>query len=113
MTKHLILAALAAITVGQPALAQTAPASPPANPSVAVTHSDLDLRTETGVRVLDRRIWRAVVEVCGAAPGYDLAGKNDVRQCRRETRALASVQADVVVANATRAEPIRVSSIRK
>lgn len=109
MTKHLILAALAAVAVGQPVWAQDAPASP----SVAVAHSDLDLRTEAGIKTLDRRIWRAVVEVCGAAPGYDLAGKNDVRECRRETRALASVQADVVVANATRADPIRVSSIRK
>jgi UrcA family protein len=108
MQKLLILAALAAVSIGQPVSAQTAPA----NPSVAVAHRDLDLRTEVGTKALDRRIWRAVVEVCGTAPDFDIAGKNDVRQCRRDTRALASAQADVVVANASRDQPIRVSSIR-
>jgi UrcA family protein len=78
-----------------------------------VAHRDLDLRTAAGTKALDRRIWRAVVEVCGTAPDFDIAGKNDVRACRRDTRALASAQADVVVANASRGEPIRVSSIRK
>lgn len=109
MQKLLILAALAAVSIGQPASARTAPASP----SVAVAHKDLDLRTEAGTKALDRRIWRAVVEVCGTAPDFDLAGKNDVRQCRRDTRTLASAQADVVIASATRGQPIRVSSIRK
>ena len=107
MKKLMILAALAAVSIGQPASAQTAP-----NPSIAVQHKDLDLRTEAGAKALDRRIWRAVVEVCGTAADYDIAGKNDVRQCRRDTKRVASVQADVVVANASRDEPIRVSSIR-
>lgn len=109
MQKLLILAALAAASVGQPVSAQTAPA----NPSVAVAHKDLDLRTEAGTRALDRRIWRAVVEVCGKAPDYDIEGKNDVRQCRRDTRTLASAQADVVIAGASRERSIQVSSIRK
>lgn len=108
MQKLLILAALAAVSIGQPASAQTAPA----NPSVAVAHKDLDLRTEAGAKALDRRIWRAVVTVCGSAPDFDIAGKNDVRQCRRDTKRVASAQADVVVASATRDQPIRVSSIR-
>lgn len=54
----------------------------------------------------------AIVEMCGAAPDFDLAGKNDVRQCRRNTRRVASAQADVVVANAAQGRPIQVSSIR-
>jgi UrcA family protein len=108
MQKLLILAALAAVSIGQPVSAQTAPA----NPSVAVAHRDLDLRTESGTRTLDRRIWRAVVEVCGTAAEFDIAGKNDVRQCRRDTRALAAAQAEVVIANASRDQPIQVSSIR-
>lgn len=108
MQKLLILAALAAVSIGQPASAQIAPA----NPSVAVAHKDLDLRTEAGTKALDRRIWRAVVEVCGTAPDFDIAGKNDVRQCRRDTKRVASAQADVVVASATHDQPIRVSSIR-
>lgn len=109
MKKLLILAALANVSVGQPAFAQTTLA----NPSVVVQHRDLDLRTETGAKSLDRRIWRAVVEVCGTAPDYDLQGKNDVRQCRTNTRQLASTQADRVIASAARDSVIRVSSIQK
>ena len=108
MQKLLILAALAAVSIGQPASAQTAPSKP----SVAVAHKDLDLRTAAGTKTLDRRIWRAVVEVCGTAADFDIAGKNDVRQCRRDTKRVASAQADVVVANASRDQLIQVSSIR-
>ena len=108
MQKLLILATLAAVSIGQPVSAQTAHA----NPSVAVAHKDLDLMTAAGTKALDRRIWRAVVDVCGSAPDYDIEGKNDVRQCRRETRRVASAQADVVVANASRDQLIQVSSIR-
>ena len=108
MQKLLILAALAAVSIGQPVSAQTAPA----NPSVAVAHKDLDLRTTDGAKALDRRIWRAVVTVCGTAPDFDIAGKNDVRQCRRDTKRVASAQADVVVASASRDQLIQVSSIR-
>lgn len=108
MQKLLILAALAAVSIGQPVSAQTTPA----NQSVAVAHKDLDLRTKAGAKALDRRIWRAVVEVCGSAPDFDIAGKNDVRECRRDTRTLASAQADVLVANASRGQAIQVSAIR-
>lgn len=109
MKKLLILAALTATSVGQPALAQ----STPANPSVAVQHRDLDLRTEAGTKSLDRRIWRTVVEVCGTASDFDLKGKNDVRQCRADTRLAASAQAEVAIAGATHIQAIRISSIRK
>ena len=109
MKKLLILAALAATSVGQPVLAQSAPDSP----SIAVQHRDLDLRTEAGAKSLDRRIWRAVVEVCGTASDFDLKGKNDVRQCRTDTRLAASAQADVAIADASRGQAIQVSSARK
>lgn len=108
MQKLLILAALAAVSIGQPVSAQTSPA----NPSIAVAHKDLDLRTAAGTKALDRRIWRAVVEVCGTAADFDIAGKNDMRQCRRDTKRVASAQADVVVANASQGPLIQVSSIR-
>lgn len=109
MQKLLILAALAAASLGQPAAAQTAPA----NPSTAVQHKDLDLRSAAGAKALDRRIWRAVVAVCGSAPDFDLEGKNDVRQCRSDTRVLASAQAEQVIANTSRGQPIQVTSIHK
>jgi UrcA family protein len=102
----MILTAAAAALVGQPVSAE------PAQTSVAVAHRDLDLGTEAGTRALDRRIWRAVVAVCGEAPGYDLAGKNDVRQCRRDTRAMATAQAEIAIAGAMRNRAIQVSAIR-
>ena len=108
MTKLLILAALAA-TFGQPAFAQTASA-----PRTAVVqHSDLDLRTGSGAKALDRRIARAVAEVCGTASDFDLSGKNDVRECRRDTREIATIKANAVVASAARGEAIRITSIAK
>lgn len=109
MKKLLILAALAAVSVGQPAAAQSAPA----NQTAVVQHKDLNLRTERGTKTLDRRIWRAVVTVCGTASDADLKGKNDVRQCRRDMRLLAAAQADLAIASATRAPLIRVASTRK
>ncbi|WP_338424688.1 UrcA family protein [Sphingopyxis kveilinensis] len=107
MQKLMILAATAAALVVQPVSAERVPAKV----SVAVAHRDIDLRTEAGARTLDRRIWRAVVEVCGDAPGYDIEGKNNVRQCRRDTRAMASAQAQVAIAGAMRDQAIQVSSI--
>ena len=108
MTKLLILAALA-VTLGQPAFAQTAPA-----PRTAVVqHSDLDLRTDSGAKALDRRLARAVADVCGTASDFDLVGKNDVRECRRDTKDLATIKANAVTASATRGEAIRITSIAK
>lgn len=106
MNKLLILAALAAAPLAQPVFAQ--PAAAPR--TAVVAHTDLDLGTEKGAKTLDRRIWRAVVAVCGTAPDYDLEGKNDVRECRRDTRALASAEAEQVIADAARAQPIRVTT---
>lgn len=108
MKKLLILAALTAAPFGQPAFAQSAPA----NATVVVQHSDLDLGTAAGAKTLQHRIWRAVVAVCGTTSDFDLAGKNDIQNCRRDTLALAAAKADVVVANAATAQPIRISSIR-
>lgn len=104
-----ILAALAAVSIGQPVLAQTAPA----RPSVTVAHSDLNLANERDSKTLERRVWRAVVAVCGAASDFDLAGKNDVRQCQRDTLRVASAQTDVVIASASRSEPIRISAVER
>lgn len=111
MKKLLILAALAAASPGQPG--QPALARPaPANPTVVVQHQDLDLRTEAGARTLQHRIRHAVATVCGTASDFDIEGKNEVRQCRKDTRILATAQAELVIAGATRDPAIRISSIR-
>lgn len=54
-----------------------------------VPTADLDLASATGRKALDRRIGRAVVELCGQAADVDLAGRNAVRQCRADTLATA------------------------
>ena len=106
MKMILTLAALTAAACALPAHAEPAPAPR----SATVVHSDLDLDSARGAHRLERRIWRAVVAVCGGAPDYDLEGKNDVQQCRRDTMRQASAEAERVIASAaTRGEPIRVT----
>jgi len=106
MKMILTLAALTAAASALPAHAEPAPAPR----SATVVHSDLDLDSARGAHRLERRIWRAVVAVCGSAPDYDLEGKNDVQQCRRDTMRQASAEAERVIASAaTRGEPIRVT----
>ncbi len=106
MKMMLTLAALAAAASALPVHAEPAPAPR----SVTVVHSDLDLGSARGAHRLERRIWQAGVAVCGSAPDYDLEGKNDVQQCRRDTMRQASADAERVIASAaTRGEPIQVT----
>lgn len=110
MTKLLILAALAAVPLSQPAFAE------PVTQTVVVEHvtveyRDLDLATTVGAKSLQHRVWRAVVAVCGTTSDFDVAGKNDIRQCRRDTLQVASARADQVIAGVARNEPVRVASI--
>ena len=80
MTK-ILLATLLAFTA-TPVLAE-----PPATATAKVQVADLDLRTVSGQRALDRRLNQAVIEVCGTASDADIEGKNDVRRCQSETLA--------------------------
>lgn len=92
----MILTALAAIALA----AVPAAAQPAASSQIVVSYADLDLSTERGARTLDRRIRTAVEIACGATSDADPAGKNDARQCRVETLALARAQRDVALASA-------------
>ena len=67
-----------------------------------VRTGDLNLATDAGQRQLDRRISIAAREVCGAASDTDIAGKNDVRECRDEVIARARVQKTALIATAGR-----------
>ena len=79
-----------------PALA--APAEPA--PAVSIVHTaDLDLASEAGRRQLELRLVRAAREVCGTASDADLAGKNDVRECRAIVLAKARAQGRLVAAS--------------
>ena len=89
MMKSLILIAL--VLASAPALAQ-----PPAG---TVRISDLDLATPAGVAKLDRRIDRAVAQLCGAAFPTDLNGRAQVDDCRAETMKSVSDQRAVLLAH--------------
>ena len=54
-----------------------------------VPTADLDLSSKDGRRALDRRIGRAVIDLCGQAADVDLVGRNAVRKCRVDTLAQA------------------------
>lgn len=89
--------ALAASLSASPAVAQNVP-----TPATAVSYADLDLRTEAGVRALDRRIRAAVREACGSASSFDSAGKDAVRDCRADAFAQISAQRQSAIAEANR-----------
>jgi UrcA family protein len=97
--------ATAAVIKAAPALAE--PSQTNVNVSVVKT-ADLDLSTDAGRRQLDQRLVIAAREVCGAASDADLAGKNQVRQCRDEVLARAHERRDAVLAG----EPIAVTAAR-
>lgn len=67
--------------------------------SRAVGHADLDLSTAAGQAALSRRIARAVRDLCGTASDVDLAGRNEVRRCRDDARALAALRRQVATAS--------------
>jgi UrcA family protein len=86
--KSLVLLALAFASA--PALAQ-----PPAG---TVRVSDLDLATPAGIAKLDRRIDRAVVQLCGTAFPADLNGQAQVDSCRAATMKSVSDQRAMLLA---------------
>jgi UrcA family protein len=103
--KTLSLLALALLSQTAPALAETA--APPR--SQAVRTADLDLSTRAGQTRLGHRIRIAVNTVCGEASAIDPVGRNEVRQCREDTRrgvqtrlnaAIAAAERGIVVASA-------------
>ncbi|MGY4397071.1 UrcA family protein [Sphingomonas sp. UYAg733] len=83
------LVALAAATIVAPVSAQE---TVPGNLPYRVSHADLDLRTDAGVRSLDRRIDHVVGKACGWASDFDLAGQNEIRRCRKQAVAAAAAQ---------------------
>ena len=95
-----------------PALAQTPPTT--AEIAVSLVHtSDLDLNSAADKRRLDQRLANAAREVCGAASEADIEGRNDVRECRKETLAKAQIQKASVLASANNpGAPIAVSASR-
>jgi UrcA family protein len=75
---------------------------------VRVTTADLDLSSEAGRKALDRRIGRAVAELCGQASDADLVGLNAVRKCRDDALVQAHRARDQRLALRS-AEPIQLA----
>ena len=101
----------AGLITAAPALAQT----PAQQGEIAVSHvrtSDLDLRSAAGQRRLDQRLANAAREVCGAVSDIDIAGKNDIRECRSEVLAKARVQKVAILAAAGRGSVLTVTASR-
>ena len=66
--------------------------------SVEVGYADLNLATEKGQQIFDRRIERSIEKVCGRLtnhPTFDGA----VRSCQKGTRVNAMRQRNIAVAN--------------
>ena len=87
----------AAVIKGAPALAEPSKAQ-----AVSIVRTgDLDLSTPGGRQALDHRLIVAASEVCGAGADVDLAGRNDVRECRRQVLAEARTRTGEIVAGRT------------
>ncbi len=109
--RNIALFALALIASAATITPAAGQAAEPEMVTSIVATADLDLTTVDGQRALDRRIVRAAREVCGTASDADLAGKNDVRQCRAETIAKAGLQREQLLA-ARSGSPVLVASAR-
>ena len=90
------------LTLAAATLASTPTAASAQEPvgarQLVVSYADLDLRTERGQRVLDRRLRAAVEIACGPVSSADPEGKNDVRTCRATSLADARAQRDIAIA---------------
>lgn len=107
MTNFFGLPLLLSALLAAPALAEPPLSS---HNRVVVRTADLDLSSAAGQRLLDARLARAVITACGAASDYDLAGSNDVRRCRDDTRARIAADRGRLVALASRAAPIVIAA---
>jgi UrcA family protein len=94
----LAAAALAAglLTLGvaaSPAMAQEI--------SVRVSYADLNLASDSGREILDRRIANAADQLCGAFSPLELTWAAAVRACQAETIALTQPQRDAALRHGT------------
>lgn len=101
----------AALILGGPLKAQTAPADPQTYVSMVRT-SDLDLASPAGERKLEQRLAMAAREVCGTASDVDLRGKKAVRECRKEAIDRATGQREQLLAAAARGAVIAITATR-
>jgi UrcA family protein len=104
MTKRWIAFAiigLNAVLAVQPATAR--------GKSVEVHYSDLNLTSERGREVLNKRLSGAVRQICGIAKAPGVGEAQDVRGCRTATLAQAMTSRDKLLARLDSGEPLLIA----
>jgi len=93
-----IKAIAAACALAATLAAPAANASNQTRTSVKVTYADLNLASQEGRAVLDRRIKHAVEQTCGRTTGH-VGMDKAVRDCQRKAMAAANRSRELAVAN--------------
>ena len=96
MSKLMIPLVLLSAVLPDAALAREAPTE------VRVAYRDLNLQSPYGVKMLDRRIKRAIAAVCPDVASVDTSVKLAVHRCRAAKRAEVADQRTAVLENAAR-----------
>lgn len=99
--------ALAALTATVPSLAQARGEAP----SEKVYYGDLNLTSEAGVKVLDRRLDRAVERVCGTSSVRSLQTERLAERCREDTWASIRDDREVAIAHANNRQGIATARV--
>lgn len=111
-TKFLAVVPLAAILAFTPtAQAQDANGSMIVTGSTMfVSFADLNLNSDRGVDILDRRIRHAAEQVCGGQPQGNLLFGGPMRQCQRETLAACRPARDRAIAAVRNGDTTRMAT---
>ena len=87
----------AALALGTAAMT-AAPAVAQGAPSVTVSFADLNLSSERGTQIFDRRIKNAIANVCGGTPPRDVGARRIYNRCLEETAVAVEPKRDLAVA---------------
>lgn len=97
MLKLSLIAAAAFCAAAAPALAQDAVADVDQR---TVSYADLDLSSTAGIAQLDRRIEKAVIQVCGHADLHDMDAWKAMDHCRDDARSKIEPMRNALLASA-------------
>lgn len=89
MTIKMSLAAIAALALATPAMAEHGEA--------VIAFADLDLSSASGTARLERRVKHAAVDICGEMPSRGIAERMRVAACHNEVKANAAAQLEPVL----------------
>ena len=81
------------------AAAFAAPVAAQDAPQVSVSFADLNLSSESGTAILDRRINKAISDVCGGMAPRDVRRNLQYKSCVKETTAAVQPKRDLAVSD--------------